>query len=63
MPETIECIYIENVLKPVVPLNLSDGERVLVHIERKIPFKPIKLKRPITREEIRICRDESWMPL
>ncbi len=63
MAETIECVFIGNVLKPVEPLDLKDGERVIVHIERKLPFDTIKVKNPISREYIRSIRDESWMPL
>jgi predicted DNA-binding antitoxin AbrB/MazE fold protein len=63
MTETIECIFTGSVLKPVEPLHLKDGERVIVHIERKIPFDTIKVKLPVNREYVRSMRDESWMPL
>lgn len=63
MTETIECIFIGSVLKPIESLNLKDGERVIVHIERKIPFETIKVKTPVNREYIRSIRDESRMPL
>ena len=45
MAEMIECIYVGNVLKPVIPLHLTDGERVIVHIEKRIPFETIKIKK------------------
>ncbi len=63
MAEMIECIYVGNVLKPVIPLHLTDGERVIVHIEKRIPFETIKIKKKIVREDIRCIRNESWMPL
>lgn len=63
MSETIECIYSGSVLKPVKPLNLKQGERVVVHIEKKIPFETIKIQTPANPEYIRFLRDESWTPL
>ncbi|WP_367278947.1 antitoxin family protein [Methanospirillum sp.] len=63
MTDTIECIFTGNVLKPIEPLHLKDGERVIVHIERKIPFNTIKLKTSLSREYVRTIRDESWMSL
>ena len=63
MSETVECIYVENVLKPVAPLHLSEGERVIVHIEKKISFDTIKLITPISRHEIRSLRDESFLQI
>jgi len=63
MSETIECIYSGTVLRPIKPLNLKEGERIVVHIEKKLPFETIKIQTPVSREYIRSLRDESWIPL
>jgi len=63
MLETIECIYSKTVLRHNKPLNLKEGERIVVHIEKKLPFETIKIQTPVSREYIRSLRDESWITL
>ena len=60
MGKAIECIYENNVLKPVGKVLLKEGERIRVTIERKLPFEPIQLKKKPSSEEISNLRDESW---
>lgn len=60
MSRAIECIYEDNVLKPVGKIPLKEGERILVTIERRLPFEPIRLKKKPSREKIGALRDESW---
>jgi|GEM_PF-6606397 len=44
-------------------VKFKEGERVVVHIEKKLPFETIKIQTPVSREYIRSLRDESWIPL
>jgi predicted DNA-binding antitoxin AbrB/MazE fold protein len=60
MSKAIECIYENNVLKPVGKIPLKDGERVRITIERQLGFEPIKLKKKPTAENIRSIRDDAW---
>jgi predicted DNA-binding antitoxin AbrB/MazE fold protein len=60
MVKAIECIYEDNVLKPVGKIQLREGERILVTIEKKLSFEPIRLKKKLTSERIGALRDESW---
>jgi predicted DNA-binding antitoxin AbrB/MazE fold protein len=60
MGKAIECIYENNVLKPVGKVLLKEGERIRVTIERKLPFEPINLKKKPSSEQISALRDESW---
>lgn len=61
MTEILECIYESGVFKPLGKVvELREGERVRVKIEKKIDFEPIKLKKPITIEKIMKTRDELW---
>jgi predicted DNA-binding antitoxin AbrB/MazE fold protein len=60
MGKAIECIYENNVLKPVGKVLLKEGERIRVTIERKLPFEPIQLKKKPSSEEISALRDETW---
>jgi predicted DNA-binding antitoxin AbrB/MazE fold protein len=60
MVKAIECIYEDNVLKPVGKIQLREGERIRVTIEKKLSFEPIRLKKKITSDRIGSLRDESW---
>lgn len=60
MGKAIECIYEDNVLKPVGKVQLREGERIRVTIEKKLPFEPIRLKKKISSERISALKDESW---
>ncbi|MDO9035951.1 MAG: antitoxin family protein [Methanoregula sp.] len=60
MGKAIECIYENNVLKPVGTIKLRDGERIKVTIEKKLSFEPIRLKNKLPSERIGALRDESW---
>lgn len=60
MGKAIECIYEDNVLKPVSKVQLKEGERIRVIIEKKLPFEPIQLKKKPASERISAIRDESW---
>ena len=60
MGKAIECIYEDNVLKPVGKIQLREGERIRVTIEKKLSFEPIQLKKKLTTERISALRDDSW---
>jgi predicted DNA-binding antitoxin AbrB/MazE fold protein len=45
MGQAIECVYEDNVLKPVGKVPLREGERIRVTIEKRLPFEPIQLKK------------------
>jgi len=60
MVKAIECIYEDNVLKPVGKIQLREGERIRVTIGKKLSFGPIRLKKKITLDRISDLRDESW---
>ena len=60
MGKAIECIYENNVLKPVGTIKLREGERIKVTIEKKLSFEPIRLKNKLPSERIGTLRDESW---
>ncbi|MFA4824803.1 MAG: antitoxin family protein [Methanoregula sp.] len=59
MGKAIECIYEDNVLKPVGKIQLREGERIRVTIEKKLSFEPIQLKKKLTSERISALRDDS----
>jgi predicted DNA-binding antitoxin AbrB/MazE fold protein len=59
MVKAIECIYEDNVLKPVGKIQLREGERIRVTIEKKLSFEPIQLKKKLTSDRISALRDES----
>jgi predicted DNA-binding antitoxin AbrB/MazE fold protein len=61
MGKAIECIYENNVLKPVGKVQLREGERIRVTIEKKLPFEPIQLKKKPSSGRISALRDESWI--
>lgn len=60
MDKAIECIYEDNVLKPVGKIQLREGERIRVTIEKKLSFEPIPLKKKLNQERISALRDDSW---
>ena len=61
MVRAIECIYEDNVLKPVGKIQLKEGERIRVTIEKKLSFEPIRLKKKVTSDRISALKDESWI--
>lgn len=61
MPEVVECIYESGVFKPLGKvIELKEGEKVKIRIEKKIEFEPIRLKKSITIERILKIRNELW---
>jgi predicted DNA-binding antitoxin AbrB/MazE fold protein len=60
MGKAIECIYENNVLKPVGKVSFKEGERIRLTVEKKLSFEPIRLKNKPTQEEIQTLRDEAW---
>jgi predicted DNA-binding antitoxin AbrB/MazE fold protein len=60
MGKAIECIYEDNVLKPVGKIQLREGERIQVTIEKKLSFEPIQLKKKLNQDRISALRDDSW---
>lgn len=61
MPEVVECIYESGVFKPLGKvIELKEGEKVKIRIEKKIEFEPIRLKKSITIERILKIKNELW---
>jgi len=60
MGKAIECIYEDNVLKPVGKVPFREGERIRVTIEKTLTFEPIRLKKKPVSGRISALRDESW---
>jgi len=60
MVKVIECIYEDNVLKPVGKVPLKEGERIWVTIRKRLTFEPIQLKKKHASVQIVSLRDESW---
>jgi predicted DNA-binding antitoxin AbrB/MazE fold protein len=60
MSRAIECIYENNVLKPLGRVPLRDGERIRIRIEEKLSFEPIRLKKKPSLGKIRSLRDDAW---
>ncbi len=61
MTEVFECIYEGGVFKPLGKvIEVKEGERVKVRIEKKIDFEPIKFKKRITIDKIMKIRNELW---
>ncbi len=58
--KTIECIYEDNVLKPVGKIQLREGERIRVTIEKKLSFEPIRLKKKPASERISALREPPY---
>jgi predicted DNA-binding antitoxin AbrB/MazE fold protein len=63
MSKAIECIYENNVLKPVGKVPLREGERIRVTIKKKLTFEPIQLKKKPTSADIAISgRSQGYLP-
>jgi predicted DNA-binding antitoxin AbrB/MazE fold protein len=60
--KTIECIYENNVLKPVGRVPFREGERIRIPVERKLRFEPIRLRKKPTSKEIRYLRTKITAP-
>jgi predicted DNA-binding antitoxin AbrB/MazE fold protein len=60
MSRVIECIFENNVLKPLEKVPLKEGERIQILIKRKLSFEPLKLKEKVSITKIIEIRDESW---
>ncbi|CAG0989634.1 hypothetical protein FLAV_02229 [Flavobacteriales bacterium] len=61
MTEVFECIYEGGVFKPLGKvIEVKEGERVKVRIEKKIDCEPIKFKKRITIDKIMKIRNELW---
>jgi len=60
MGRAIECIYENNVLKPVGKIPLRERERIRVPLGKKLSFEPIRLKKKFQSERIGALRNESW---
>lgn len=61
MSEVLECVYEKGVFKPLGKvIEIREGEKVKVRIEKKIEFEPIKLKKRVTIERIMEIRNELW---
>ena len=66
MEKVIECIYEEGVFKPLNKISLKDGEKVrmLLKEDRMKALEKyvgiIKLKQPLTLEEILDLEDEAY---
>ena len=60
MSWVIECIFENNVLKPLEQVPLKEGERIQILIKRKLSFDPLKLKEKVSLTKIIEIRDESW---
>ena len=61
MGRAIECIYENNVLKPVGKIPLRERERIRMTLEKKLSFEPIRFKKKLPSERIGALRDESWI--
>ncbi|WP_290623339.1 MULTISPECIES: antitoxin family protein [unclassified Archaeoglobus] len=61
MPKIIEAVYENGVFKPLERVDLKEGERVRLKIERRmLRFEPIDLGERISTEKIEMLRDELW---
>jgi len=62
MPKVIEAVYENGVFKPLEKVELREGERVKLRVEkRELSFDPIDLGEEITVGKINELRDELWM--
>jgi predicted DNA-binding antitoxin AbrB/MazE fold protein len=62
MPKIIEAIYENGVFKPLEKVDLREGEKVRLRIEKRmLNFDPIDLGEPVFMEKIKELRDELWM--
>ena len=58
----IEAIYENGVFKPLEKVDLKEGEKVRLRIEKRtLNFDPIDLGEPISIKKIKELRDELWM--
>ena len=60
MSKVIEVVYKDGVFKPLQKVELKGGERVKIRIERRVDFKPIKLKKQVPINRVIGLRDELW---
>ncbi len=60
MVRAIECIYEDNVLKPVGKIQLKEGERIRVTIEKKLTSSLSVSRRKFHRIASVTLKDESW---
>ena len=62
MPKIIEAVYEDGVFKPLEKVDLKEGERIRLKIEKRtLNFDPIDLGEPVSIEKIKELRDELWM--
>ena len=62
MPKIIEAIYENGVFKPLQKVDLKEGEKVRLRIEKRtLNFDPIDLGELISIKKIKELRDELWM--
>ena len=62
MPKIIEAVYENGVFKPLEKVDLKEGERIRLKIEKRtLNFDPIDLGEPVSIEKIKELRDELWM--
>ncbi|MEM0266432.1 MAG: antitoxin family protein [Archaeoglobaceae archaeon] len=61
MAKIIEAIYEDGVFKPLEKVELKDGEKVKLRLEkRELSFRPIDLGEEIKVDEIKRLREEVW---
>ena len=61
MAKIIEAIYEDGVFKPLDKVELKDGEKVKLRLEkRELSFRPIDLGEEIKVDEIKRLREEVW---
>ncbi len=61
MPKVIEAVYENGVLKPLEKVNLKEGEKVRLKInKRMLNFEPIELRKPLSLDDIKKLKDETW---
>ncbi len=61
MPKIIEAIYEDGVFKPLEKVELKNGEKVKLRLEkRELSFDPIELGEEIKVDEIKKLREELW---
>ena len=60
MRKIIEDVYENGAFKPLEKVDLKEGEKVKIRIEKKIDFEPIRLKKKVSIEKIKEIRSELW---
>ncbi len=61
MPKVIEAVYENGVLKPLEKVNLKEGEKVRLKINKRVlNFEPIELRKPLSLDDIKKLKDETW---